>query len=242
MNKINFRFLNYKTYNSFKTALDDNRILDDSIVFIQDKKCIWARGKEYICDGPYTTDTDDNGTVTLRKGNGDMIFKISQKDGKISITDSAGNVNSATYATKKYIDDSIRTKQDKLQAGNGIIIEGTKISSTLNTDIYEFITELGDASKRNPNKIYILETVVDGQTSYKQYKVKDGQWILLGDVSPTVNLDGYLKTADANSSFQPKGSYVTEEELATYALSDTVSEIANSLQDYAQVEYVSNKL
>jgi hypothetical protein len=58
MDKINFRFLNYKHYTSFKAALDDDRISSDSIVFIQDKPCIWARGKEYVCDGPTTTSTE----------------------------------------------------------------------------------------------------------------------------------------------------------------------------------------
>ena len=77
MDKINFRFLDYKTYNSFKTALNDGRILDDSIVFIKDKRCIWARGREYICDGPYTTNTDDSGNVTLTKGDGTLILRIS---------------------------------------------------------------------------------------------------------------------------------------------------------------------
>lgn len=67
MDKIKFRFLNYKHYDSFQTALRDGRILDDSIVFIQDKNCIWARGKEYVCDGPYTTDTDVDGNVTLKE-------------------------------------------------------------------------------------------------------------------------------------------------------------------------------
>jgi hypothetical protein len=76
MDKIKFRFLNYKKYSSFQTALRDGRILDDSIVFIQDKNCIWARGKEYVCDGPYTTDTDNDGTVTLKRGDGTVIFKI----------------------------------------------------------------------------------------------------------------------------------------------------------------------
>ena len=114
MDKIKFRFLNYKKYSSFQTALRDGRILDDSIVFIQDKNCIWARGKEYVCDGPYTTDTDVDGTVTLKRGDGTVIFKIGQKDGVVSIVDEYGNINRAIYATKDYVDASIYSKQDKL--------------------------------------------------------------------------------------------------------------------------------
>jgi hypothetical protein len=50
---INKRFLNFKTYNGFLAKKD--QIHEDSIVFIQDKPCIWARGKEYVCDGPYSS-------------------------------------------------------------------------------------------------------------------------------------------------------------------------------------------
>lgn len=242
MDKIKFRFLNYKHYDSFQTALRDGRILDDSIVFIQDKNCIWARGKEYVCDGPYTTDTDVDGNVTLKRGDGTVIFKIGQKDGAISIIDEAGNINRAIYATKDYIDSNIRSKQDKLQAGAGISIDGTIISSTLDTDVYEFITELGSTYNMNPNKIYILETTVDGKPVYKQYKIKDGQWILIGDMSPNVSLDGYLKTKDADLLYQSKGSYLTEKDLLPYALATTVRDLSLNLQNYARVDYVATKV
>lgn len=43
----NRRFLNYKEYDNFQRDLNDGKISEDSIVFIQDKRCIWARGVEY---------------------------------------------------------------------------------------------------------------------------------------------------------------------------------------------------
>lgn len=45
----NRRFLNYKKYDNFQRDLNDGKISEDSIVFIQDpnKRCIWARGAEY---------------------------------------------------------------------------------------------------------------------------------------------------------------------------------------------------
>ena len=242
MDKIKFRFLNYKKYSSFQTALRDGRILDDSIVFIQDKNCIWARGKEYVCDGPYTTDTGIDGTVTLKRGDGTVIFKIGQKDGAISIIDEEGNINKAFYATKDYVDSNVQSKQDRLQAGTGISIDGTVISSTLDTNVYEFITELGSTYNMNPNKIYILETTVDDKPVYKQYKIKDGQWVLIGDMAPTVSLDGYLKTEDADLLYQKKGSYVTQNDLLPYALTTTVQDLSLDLQNYARVEYVVNSL
>lgn len=235
MDKINFRFLDYKTYNSFKTALNDGRILDDSIVFIKDKRCIWARGREYICDGPYTTNTDDSGNVTLTKGDGTLILRISQQDGVISITDSEGNVSTSAYATKKYLDDSIASKQDRLQAGSGISIDGVLISSTLDTNVYEFINELGSTYGMDPNKIYILEINIDGKLGYKQYKIKDGQWVLIGDVSPTVNLNDYLKAENADLLYQPKGDYLTEDSLSSYASIQYVNDIfVKKSQVYAE--------
>lgn len=214
MDKINFRFLDYKTYNSFKTALNDGRILDDSIVFIKDKRCIWARGREYICDGPYTTNTDDSGNVTLTKGDGTLILRISQQNGVISITDSEGNVSTSTYATKKYVDDNIASKQDKLQTGKGIKIIDNVISTDINIDtsIYVIVDEL-PLVDANENKIYLLrkskssnwvfgdplpaeysESTGDGYT-YTQYKWnnQDKQWVKIGDVSPTIDLSEYVQ-------------------------------------------------
>lgn len=242
MDKINFRFLNYKKYSSFQTALKDGRILDDSIVFIQDKNCIWARGKEYVCDGPYTTDTDVDGTVTLKRGDGTVIFKIGQKDGVVSIVDEYGNINRSVYATKDYVDASIYSKQDKLQPGTGISIDGTTISSTLDTNVYEFITELGSTYGMNTNKIYILERKVDDQYVYKQYKIKDGQWVLISNVAPTVNLDGYLKQNEANLLYQPKGSYITEDILSSYAQYTDIRDLRTDLLSYAKADYVQNSL
>ena len=238
MDKINYRFLNYKKHASFKTALDDNRIKDDSIVFIQDTQSIWARGKEYVCDGPYTTETDGN-TITLKKSNGTIIMQISLSDGNISITDSSGIIIKDAYASKNYVDSKVIGKQDILQAGNGIRIEGNKISSTLNVDVYEFITELGDASKLDSNKIYILETVIDGGYAYNQYRIKDNQWVQIGNVTPSVNLEGYMKTVDADIAYQPKGTYITDTDLLAYALNTDVTALSNTLENnYTTIAYL----
>lgn len=53
---INYRFLNYKKYSTFEQDLP--QISDDSIVFIQDKSCIWARGHLYRCKGTENDFTD----------------------------------------------------------------------------------------------------------------------------------------------------------------------------------------
>ena len=70
---INKRFLNFKTYNGFLAKKDE--IPEDSIVFIQDKPCIWARGKEYICDGPSIASVE-NDILTFKNGNDKTIFTL----------------------------------------------------------------------------------------------------------------------------------------------------------------------
>ena len=71
---INRKFLNFKTYRNF--AEKKAEIPEDSIVFIQDKACIWARGKEYICEGPIVTSVKD-GTLTFKHGDDKIAFKFS---------------------------------------------------------------------------------------------------------------------------------------------------------------------
>ena len=69
-NKINYRFLNYRQYDNFKADLDDGRILDDSIVFIQDRRRIWARGKEFNCN----TDVQIEGnTINIVTSDGELV-------------------------------------------------------------------------------------------------------------------------------------------------------------------------
>lgn len=94
---INKRFLNFKTYNGFLAKKD--QIPEDSIVFIQDKPCIWARGKEYVCDGPYGANATD-GLFQFKNGKNEVIFTISQNDGILTLTDSKGNTIDTEYVSK----------------------------------------------------------------------------------------------------------------------------------------------
>lgn len=45
------KFLRYKKYARFQADLREDKISQNSIVFIEDVSRIWARGKEYICKG-----------------------------------------------------------------------------------------------------------------------------------------------------------------------------------------------
>ena len=83
MEKINYRFLNYKYYNKFISDLNDKKIREDSIVFIQDNLRIWARGKEYVCNGPYTSNISDIDGLVVKDGTGNVLLKISPNENGI---------------------------------------------------------------------------------------------------------------------------------------------------------------
>lgn len=125
MDKIKFKFLNYKHHASFKNALQNDRISNDSIVFIQDTSSIWARGKEYVCGDkdyarvlqfisdanggaqyfgiPYSTMGED-GTLEFRNGDDRTKFYIHMQNGTITLQDADRNSISATYILKKDFD------------------------------------------------------------------------------------------------------------------------------------------
>lgn len=108
---INKRFLNFKTYNGFLAKKD--QIAEDSIVFIQDKPCIWARGKEYVCDGPYSAKATD-GLFQFKNGNNEVIFTISQNNGILTLTDSKGNTIDTEYVSKLQFDAAKRETNQKI--------------------------------------------------------------------------------------------------------------------------------
>lgn len=235
--KLNYRFLNYKHYNTFDRDLKDDKILEDSIVFIQDKPCIWAHGKEYVCDGPDTADIQ-NGTFTFKNGKDKIIFSASQKDGVITLTDGNGNAVSQEYVLKDWFDNDIRAinrsiqtnsgnintlndnyvnlardKQNKLIAGENIRIKDNIISAVVDADLYIITQSLDNIENPNPNKIYLLETVDQyDKITYQQYKYKDGEWISIGVTDVNMNMSEYLEQEYRylQENYQPKGDYANK--------------------------------
>jgi hypothetical protein len=104
------------------------------------------------------------------------------------------------YVETSVYNAGIKSKQDKLVAGPGISIykdSTTKenvIKTTLDTNVYEFVTEIPDVSTADPNKIYILEiNNGDGTYRYEQFRLRDGQFVSFDVVMPEIRLDKYLK-------------------------------------------------
>lgn len=92
---INYRFLNYKHYKTFQDELD--QISDDSIVFIQDECCIWARGQLYRCGGGSGTATLDSHTLNFVDDHGNLEFTIMQDGNDLVLKDGKGNESRASY-------------------------------------------------------------------------------------------------------------------------------------------------
>ena len=262
---INRKFINFKTYNAFKAKLNDNEIPEDSIVFIQDKLCIWAHGKEYICNGPYTAEKDGQ-SLKFKNGNDTVVLTLSLDGNTITFTDSNGQTISSEFAlkselapimneitriyneldqkidnTKRNIDidianiqrgfetdltsinDILETKQDKLTAGYGIDITQNVISSKLDGSLFIIVTELPDVADANPNKIYILEQKIGDQYTHEQWRVIDGEWVLIDLTVAQVDYDSYF-----------------DQKLGDYALLSYVDSKFSLLNSYAPLNYVND--
>lgn len=236
---INKRFLNFKTYNGFLAKKD--QISEDSIVFIQDKPCIWARGKEYVCDGPYSSNIQNN-VLNFRNVNNSIVFTITQNNGVLTLRDSDGNELSTEYVSKNQFDNfqrSINSRLDtkvdsiyitdaatqndiinylsdyqrKLIARSGIRINANnEISCTLDTSVYEVVSELPEGDDINPNKFYIKQEQNEGETIFVQYKWDEDSngFVSFGRIQPTITLSEYITRDEAGRSFAPKGQYITD--------------------------------
>lgn len=317
MEKINYRFLNYKRYSKFLEDLNNNKVREDAIVFIQDNLRIWARGKEYVCDGPSNTKVAGD-TLTFTNGLDNTVMSIHSANGTITFTDSSGRtlqttfalndnfreeidrlgrliqanwdnlatvaktglysdlinkpdpltvdstlsssstnpvqnkaiydalsskVDSTTldlYVQKTLYDQGMGSKQNKLTAGYGIDITNDKISSTIDTNLYVIVTELPSVEDANPDKIYLVE-IPNGDSTYRyeQYRLRNGQWVLIGNASTNVDLSKYLKSADAENLYQPKrNDYALTGDLLLYTPLAAFQDLQQSLSNYVQYAYL----
>lgn len=97
---INYRFLNYKRYSTFLSNLD--QISNDSVVFIQDKCCIWARGQLYKCGGAGSGSIADNSLI-FKDSDNNVQFTIIQDGDTLILRDSNGNESRVRYALQSDI-------------------------------------------------------------------------------------------------------------------------------------------
>ena len=101
------------------------------------------------------------------------------------------------------------TKQDKLIAGNGIVIKDGVISTTANIgDIYKIVSVLPQASAEVTNTLYLVPTISDntedGMNIFVEWLcVKVGEtykWEKLGESKTTIDLSDYITSIPVTNS------------------------------------------
>lgn len=101
------------------------------------------------------------------------------------------------------------TKQDKLTAGNGIVIKDGVISTTANIgDIYKIVSTLPQASAEVTNTLYLVPTTSDntenGMNIFVEWLcIKVGEvykWEKLGESKTTIDLQDYITSVPVTNS------------------------------------------
>lgn len=101
------------------------------------------------------------------------------------------------------------TKQDKLTAGNGIVIKDGVISTTANIgDIYKIVSTLPQASAEVTNILYLVpgtsDNTEDGMNIFVEWLcVKVGEtykWEKLGESKTTIDLSDYITSIPVTNS------------------------------------------
>lgn len=126
--KINRKFLNYQSYSAFRGDLDNEKILDDAIVFIKDVRRIWTHGAEYNCN---TQVQVNDGTITILDADGNTI--LSEKFPKQSEFESAiqtinNNINIVSRGLVTEHDRAIAREQE---LNNDIIAVNNRVTNVI---------------------------------------------------------------------------------------------------------------
>ena len=117
----------------------------------------------------------------------------------------AGVIGTNTINIKNLQD----TKQDKLIAGNGIVIKDGVISTTANIgDIYKIVSTLPQASAKVTNTLYLVPVTSDntenGMNIFVEWLcVKIGEtykWEKLGESKATIDLSDYITSIPVTNS------------------------------------------
>ena len=122
--------------------------------------------------------------------------------------------------TDEALEEILKTKQDKLIAGEGISIsEDNVISCTINTSLFRMVDELPSLEEAETNKIYLLrkENNIGELQSYTEYIVtikvdEEGkeikEWEKIGEYDLSIELAPYLKIEDAEKTYVKKENIV----------------------------------
>ena len=185
---INRRFLNYKHYASFQRDLEQGQLQNDAIVFIQDPEhtCIWTHGKEYLSGGSYRSDLD-SGILSFKDTLGNVVFKITQNNGNITIEDSDGDRLTQRYITRTEFETDRQATSNNIDNITSNIDNITddinNIASDVNTIKKRFVT-LSEGSYQR----LVDNNSIDSDTYYFTYEGGPEGWSF-GDEFPIILID-----------------------------------------------------
>lgn len=157
---------------------------------------------------------DDNKiSVKLDENNNDAL----------TLTDDGLGINLSGYATTGDLETAIagvegtlEGKQDKLTAGDGILIADNVISVTASTPspkLYEIVQSLDEVSDPRPNIIYLVpEQQTGGTNQFMEYIWVNNAWEELGPLPEEIDLSDYYNKSEVNALLAGKAnkSYVDE--------------------------------
>lgn len=157
---------------------------------------------------------DDNKiSVKLDENNNDAL----------TLTDDGLGINLSGYATTgdlataiAGVEGTLEGKQDKLTAGDGILIADNIISVTASTPspkLYEIVQSLDEVSDPRPNIIYLVpEQETGGTNHFMEYIWVNNEWEELGPLPEEIDLSDYYNKSEVNTLLAGKAnkSYVDE--------------------------------
>ena len=173
--------------------------------------------------------SDDNKiSIKLDENNNDAL----------TLTDDGLGINLSGYATTESVESAItgveealEGKQDKLTAGDGILIADNVISVTASTPspkLYEIVLSLEDVTDPRPNIIYLVPQEQTGETNhFIEYIWVNRKWEELGPLPEEIDLSNYYNRDEVDALLAGKAnkSYVDEAlSAATVTVSKAIGE------------------
>ena len=265
MEKINFRFLNYKKYDTFTRDLSQGKVREDAIVFIQDKLRIWARGKEYVCDGSLIPDASQS-SITFKNNTDDTILTLSQQDGTITFRDGNGDEITGTYTLKSEFDSTIQDVIQRINQTAYIVNSGLEnLAKVARTGSYLDLDDLPSLSfvesntytaamAGKQNKLTAVSPVYIDNNNRIGVNIDNKLYIIVDDLQtvqdPNPDKIYLLETSDENQNtiylqyrykngqWAQIGQMQAEVDLSEYTPLSRTEAIENSLANYVDYSFL----
>lgn len=174
---------------------------------------------------------------------GDNISKLTNDAGYITEDALEG------YATSEEVADNYASKNEldgKISTGSLGTINGQSIENgndiTIDLSLYNIVESLPAVGDANANKIYlVLNAEGVAENTYIEYVVANGAWEKIGEYKANVNLDGYLTTAVANTTYVKNDDLDTKVSGLNYAKKSDLPTVPTTVSSFTNdAHYVTS--